>query len=249
MRVTTYVCGLLSCLTISSAFAEKMILPERTTTVTVSNRDINRVNCPGPVQDVFFSKEKPVAISTDSDNVFVKFLVRREGSRETLVKTPLDLHVVCDGQVYTLILEPADQQATTVRLGDNRMKTAKANAKQWGSIAMEEQVKKFTLAVYRDDLPQGFKKRHLPEADPRQQVRAYSDLKIEGLYEVIAPGVGLRATEYRIVATAPMELKEKDFLLRQLGQIVGVTVEPLRIEAGQSARLIIIDRSMNHDGS
>jgi hypothetical protein len=138
------------------ATADEVVQPERATAVIVSNRDVNRLNCPQGVQDVVWSAEKPVKVSRAGENVFVKFLVARQGERETFATTPLDVHVVCGGVVYTMILHPRDTDSVTVRLADGKRPALQAVAKEWASLAIEDRVKRMTLAVYRNQIPDTF---------------------------------------------------------------------------------------------
>jgi conjugal transfer pilus assembly protein TraK len=210
--------------------------------VFVSNRDVNRVNCPVPVDDVVWSAEKPVKVSHSGTNVFVKFLVQKQGDLERYVSSPLDVHVVCGGEVYTLILHPRDQDSVTVRLGSPERKALKVVAAEWGSLPTEERVKRLTLAVYRQQLPDAFARRRIEPADPRRNVPLFENAQVIGQYEVNATGTGLRAVEYVVYSKEGLRLAESDFLSPLLGDIVGVTVEPLNVEPDSFARLIVVER-------
>ncbi len=238
-RVTWCVIGLMS----SAAMAEDQVLPERATALPVSNRDVNRINCAQGVQDVIWSAEKPVKVSRSGDNVLVKFLVAKQGERETYATAPLDVHVVCGGAVYTLLLHPRDTDSVTVRLGDARRPQLQAVAKEWGSLAIEDQVRRLTLAVYRNQLPDTFTKKTIPTGDPRRNLSIYRNAQVVGQSEVLAPGLGLKAVEYVVIAGEAMQLSERDFLVPQLGDVVAVTVEPLALGRDDVARLIVIERA------
>jgi conjugal transfer pilus assembly protein TraK len=245
--VKTCVCTTASLLLLlsSAAFAEDAaVLPERTTAVVVSNRDVNRLWCQKDVEDVVWSKEKPVTVKVTGGNVFVKFMVAHQGESERYQSGALDLHVVCGGEVYTLILHPKDIDSATVRLGDLTRADLSTVAKDWGALALEEKVKKLTLIVYRHELPAGFTRKLIETADPRYAVRAYKDLQIFGQVETLATGTGLLATEYSVLAAKAMSLSERDFLLKDMGNIVGVTVDPLYVPAQGTARLIVVTRSL-----
>jgi len=228
--------------TAAAAADEERVLPERPTAVLVSNRDVNRINCTQGVQDVVWSAEKPVKVSRAGDNVFVKFLVAKQGERETYASAPLDVHVICGGAVYTLILHPRDMDSVTVRLGDARRLQLQAVAKEWGSLAIEDQVKRLTLVVYRNQIPDTFTKKAIAAGDPRRNLAIYRNAQIVGQSEVLAPGIGLKAVEYVVIAGEPMQLAERDFLVPQMGDVVGVTVEPLTLAKDDVARLIVIER-------
>ena len=53
------VCLALALLTEQSWADDPMALPERSTAIFVSNRDVNRVYCPAAIDDVVWSAEKP----------------------------------------------------------------------------------------------------------------------------------------------------------------------------------------------
>jgi hypothetical protein len=226
----------------TAAIAEERVLPEQPTTVLVSNRDVNRIHCPQGVQDVIWSAEKPVKVSRAGDNVFVKFLVAKQGERETYATAPLDVHVVCGGAVYTLILHPSAMDSVTVRLGDARRTQLQAVAREWGSLAIEDQLKRLTLAVYRNEIPDAFTRKVITTGDPRRNLAIYRNAQVVGQSEVIAPGIGLKAVEYVVIAGEAMQLAERDFLVAQMGDVVAVTLEPLALKKDEVARLIVIER-------
>jgi len=222
--------------------AEERVLPEQPTAVLVSNRDVNRIHCPDGVQDVIWSAEKPVKVSRAGDNVFVKFLVAKQGAKESYATAALDVHVVCGGSVYTLILHPRELDSVTVRLADTRRAQLQAVSKEWGSLAVEDQVRRLTLAVYRNQIPDAFSKRLIASGDPRRNLAVYRNAQVVGQSEVLAPGLGLKAVEYVVIAGEAMQLTERDFLVPQLGEVVGVTIEPLALAKDDVARLIVIER-------
>jgi len=243
--VKTCACMTASLLLLTSAVRadETTALPERTTAIVVSNRDVNRIYCPKDVEDVVWSKEKPVTVKVTGGNVFVKFMVARQGEAAKFAETPLDLHVVCAGEVYTLILHPRDLDSATVRLGNSTKQELAAVVKDWGSLALEDKVKRLTLVAYRHEAPSGFSRRMIETTDPRFSIKAYKDMQILGQAETLAPGTGLRATEYAVIAAKSMSLSERDFLLKDMGDIVAVTVDPLNVAAQGASRVIVITRS------
>lgn len=227
----------------ATALADEVVLPEVATAVVVSNRDVNRLSCPRGVQDVVWSAEKPVRVTKTDDNVFVKFLVARQGEEEQRTTVPLDLHVICNGAVYTLILHPRDMDSVTVRLNaGQRGQLAKIQA-EWGALALEERIKRLTLAVYKNELPDGFSRTAIKAPDPRRNVVLFENAQVVGQYETAAPGTGLKAVEYVVYAAEPMQLSERDFLAPEMGDLVGITLERLELEKDSFSRLIVIERS------
>lgn len=260
-KALTFACATSLLLTLAlNALADNsagiFVPPEKTTSVVVSNRDVNRINCPGPIQEVFWSVEKPIAVNYEGNNAFVKFKVRIEGDRNTYVREPADIHVVCRGQVYTMILLPREGNATTVRLGDKTVQAIKETLDTWGALALEEQVQKLTLAMYRDDIPNGFTKEEIHEnksfiRTPVPAVHAAKNkegqpinLQAVARYRVHAKGLGLIATEYSVYSQHDAYLHEKNFLHPAFGdRIVAITVDPIKVNAYRHARVFIIERS------
>jgi hypothetical protein len=224
------------------------VLPERSTSVVVSNRDVNRVYCPRAVEDVVWSAEKPVKITQQGQHVFVKFLIARVGTVESPVTSTFDLHVVCGGEVYTLIMHPRAMDSVTIRLGDPQRAELANVAKDWGGLALEDRIKRLTLAVYRNEIPDSFSRRRIEPSDPRRHVAVFENAEVIGQQEIVAPGTGLKATEYIVHAKEAMQLDERDFLTPLLGQIVGLTVDPLTVPADGFARLIVVERGGDHVG-
>jgi hypothetical protein len=229
------------------ARADEVVEPEKATAVIVSNRDINRVHCARGVQDVIWSAEKPVRVTKADENVYVKFMVARQGEREQRVETPLDVIVVCGGATYTLILHPRDMDSVTVRLDGGARGKLAGVAKEWGAIPVEDRVKRLTLAVYRNELPDTFVRRAIQAGDPRRNLALFENAQVVGQYEIAAPGTGLRAVEYVVYSAEAVQLSERDFLVPELGNIVGITLERHNVEKDSFVRLIVIERS-NADG-
>ena len=238
---------LIPLLTATASFAETVaaIPPEKTTAVVVSNRDVNRLSCSGPIQEVFWSQEKPMSVSTQGTNAFVKFLIKQTGNRIEKVSESVELHLVCADQVYTLILHPRDQDATTVRLGRGKLVSIAETAKEWGALALETKVRRLTLAVYLNELLSSFAKRPIPATEPRRGLLTADGLSVSATHDVLARGTGLIATEYSVYNNdAQRQLREQDFLRPEFGtEIVSITIDPLNLAPHQRARVIILSRS------
>ena len=84
--------------------------------VELSAREINRIVCPGPMTDLIFSEEKGLTGHFSGNNAFVKFTAEEVGGKLKYSKEPSEIHVVCNGSVYTIIGAPAEINAATVRL-------------------------------------------------------------------------------------------------------------------------------------
>jgi hypothetical protein len=246
--------------TASTAVApgDQQVAPEVTTAVMVSGRDVNRIACASEVQDVIWSEERPVKVSRDGASVFVKFLVEKVGGRYAPVTDPVDLHVVCSGAIYSLILHPQPIDSVTVRLTPAVSADLKRIVRQWGALPLEARVQKLTRIAYTDALPDGFQRRAIAADDPRRHIVLHTLNKygqrqpVTGIHlaprdELRAEGTGLRVTEYQLTSDRAREWREADFLDPAFGDEVGITIDPLRVRAGQPARLIVVTRSVSDD--
>jgi hypothetical protein len=237
-----------------SGRSDPEVLPEVTTKVAVSNRDVDRISCAGSVGDYFWSQEKPVDISASGNNLFVKFKIEHEGSKYVFTHEPVDVHIVCEEAVYTVVLVPEDIDSVTVRLQPGVSKALKHVVKEWGELPLESRIERLTLMMYHQEFPEGIQ--HLPiQGDDLRRTVSLTDRSgkpVNGVtircdYQVIAHGTGLQGQECEVVADHAVELNEGDFISRQFGNVVGVTLDPLKIEANQPARLFIIQRSVRDE--
>lgn len=220
---------------------------EKVTAVMVSARDVNRISCLGPVQDVFYSTEKNAEVTPEGTNVFVKFKKRQQGEVVEVATEPVDVHVVCGDKVYTMILHPRDMDSTTIHLAGGDTDRAQAVLREWGALPIEDRVKRLTLAAYSGELPASFQRTSLA-GDERRQQRIFGNLGIQAVSRITAPGLGLAAVEFELIAlTPPLTLDERDFLNTQISpDIVAITLDPLVLTpAVNKGRLIVIERSVS----
>lgn len=224
-----------------------VVLPDQTVTIPVSNQFVNRVFCPDGVGDVFHSTEKPMEVtSAEGGHVFVKFLVMRDPMtmRDQAVNDPADLHVVCGGKVYTMILQPRKMDSQTIRLGSPQLDAFMATAKEWSALPLEERIKRLTLTAYHEQAPAGFQRRVVSD-EGRRFARMFDDVIVQGKWETVAPGTGLKVTEYNVIVLKPMTVDARAFLRPEFGQVVGITVDPPVVdETSRHTRLFVVERSI-----
>ena len=82
-------------------------LPDQTSTIRLSNRDINHVICAGgEIEDVKFSAEKAIAVEKAGRDAWIKFLVREIDDAgavtRTFVTVPSEFFITCNGAVFAL---------------------------------------------------------------------------------------------------------------------------------------------------
>jgi conjugal transfer pilus assembly protein TraK len=230
------------------AFAQTVsALPDQTSHIRLSNRDVNHIVCVGgEIEDVKFSAEKGLAVERAGNDAWIKFLVKEVDDAgvktRTHVTAPSEFFVTCNGAVYPLQAEPADMPAQTIALVPGATQRARSNAALLGPLVEEERAVSIALAVLQDRVPASFSEiapSTLPlslSASPGLGLRERRRLAIEGS--------GLEASEYLVTSSETTTLDERLFLASALGSdIFAVTLDRLALAPGGSARLIVVRRN------
>lgn len=221
-------------------------LPDQTSTIRLSNRDVNHVICAGgEIEDVKFSAEKAIAVEKGGADAWIKFLVKEVDDAgavtRSYVTAPSEFFVSCNGAIYPLYAEPSDIPAQTVTLVPGRAQRAKANDELLGPLVEEERAVSITLAMLQDRIPASF-----TAVAPRAERVLLPSLPAARIIErrrVEIEGSGLSASEYRVEADADTSLDERLFLDRAFGaRVFAVSADRLSLKAGETARLIIVRR-------
>lgn len=233
--------------TAAPAFAQAIsALPDQTSRIRLSNRDVNHLVCVGgDIEDVKFSAEKGLAVERGGSDAWVKFLVKETddngATTRAYVTTPSEFFVSCNGAIYPLYAEPSDIPAQTVTLVPGASQRVRANDALLGPLVEEERAVSVTLALLQDRVPASF-----AEVAPRSDALAITDLPAVTLTErrrLDIEGSGLSASEYLLRASGATSLDERAFLDRALGaNIFAVTLDRLTLRAGDTARLIVVRR-------
>jgi conjugal transfer pilus assembly protein TraK len=239
--------GLLALIMSAPAAAQAIIaLPDQTSTIRLSNHDINHLICVGgEIEDIKFSAEKAIAVEKAGSDAWVKFLVREVDDAGSVTRTyvthPSEFFVSCNGAVYPLYAEPSDIPAQTVSLVPGSAQRARANEDLLGPLVEEERAVSITLALLQDRVPASF-----TSVAPRSGNLALSGLpnmRINERRRVEVEGASLSASEYRIEASIDAEIDERAFLDRTLGsRIFAITADRLSLKAGDTARIIVVRR-------
>ncbi len=225
-----------------------MALPDQTSRIQLSNRDINHVVCVGgEIEEVKFSAEKGLAVERGGSDAWIKFLVLETDDASfktrTYVTSPAEFFVSCNGAIYPLYAEPSDIPAQTVNLVPGQLQRARANDVLMGAMSAEERAVGVALAVLQDRIPASFS-----EAAPRRDSLILPGLAYAALTErrrLEVEGAGISVSEYLVRASAATVLDERDFLDVALGDdIFAVTLDRLSLQPGDVARLIVVRRSV-----
>ncbi|PTR12600.1 MULTISPECIES: type-F conjugative transfer system secretin TraK [unclassified Novosphingobium] len=221
-------------------------LPDQTSAIRLSNRDVNHVICVGgEIEDVKFSAEKAIAVEKSGSDAWIKFLVKEIDDAgqvtRSYVTVPSEFFVSCNGAIYPLYAEPSDIPAQTVTLAPGKAQRAKANDDLLGPLVEEERAVSVTLAMLQDRIPASFS-----AVAPRLGLIDLAGLpgaRITERRRVMIEGSGLSASEYRIDVPADTTLDERAFLDRTLGaRIFAVSADRLALKAGEAARIIVVRR-------
>lgn len=221
-------------------------LPDQTSTIRLSNRDINHVICAGgEIEDIKFSAEKAIAVERAGSNAWIKFLVREIDDAgavtRTFVTVPSEFFITCNGSVYALYAEPSDIPAQTVTLQAGTTQRARANEELLGPLVEEERAVSITLSMLQDRIPASFTA-VAPRSD-RLRLANLPGAEIDERRRVEIEGSGLSASEYLVTALIDTTLDERSFLAPELGaNIFAVTLDRTVLKPGDAARLIVIRR-------
>jgi conjugal transfer pilus assembly protein TraK len=235
---------ILAILAAAPAWAEQPpgpILPEVTTAVDLSSTDVNRIVCPGTINDLIFSKEKGVEGHFTGNNAFVKFsiLVEADAGKQYST-TPSELFVNCSGAIYSLIGTPKRIPSVTVRLSPPAATDLKQNIDRYQALPFEKKVLQLIREAYLGEYPESYR---VKVADAEVAVSADLTVRLTKTLEV--EGAGLRLKEYlaRPAAGRSVRITERDFLRPGMGErIVAVVVENQGLEPGQSSRVFIVEQ-------
>ncbi|MDE8654457.1 type-F conjugative transfer system secretin TraK [Novosphingobium album (ex Liu et al. 2023)] len=221
-------------------------LPDQTSAIRLSNRDVNHVICVGgEIEDVKFSAEKAIAVEKAGSDAWIKFLVRESDDAgqvtRSYVTVPSEFFISCNGAIYPLYAEPSNIPAQTVTLAPGKAQRAKANDDLLGPLVEEERAVSVTLAMLQDRIPASF-----TVVAPRLGTIPLTGLPAAYVSErrrVAIEGSGLSASEYRVDVTADTMIDERAFLDRTLGaRIFAVSADRLSLKAGEAARVIVVRR-------
>ena len=217
-----------------------LVPPETPTAVYLSSSDINRIVCPGTVNDLIFSKEKGIEGHIVGNNAFVKFTIAVQGDEKKYSTTPTELFMSCNDTIYSMIATPRRIPSVTLRLSPPATRDFKQNISRYQALPFEKKVLQLIREVYQGTYPDSYR-----IADADAMVNISVDLSVRLVRIVDVEGVGLRLKEYKVKPTADeaIQVDEKDFLRAEMGEgIVAVVVENHNIDQGGSSRVFIVEQ-------
>ena len=223
-----------------TCLANTVIQAEIPTSVTLSNKDINRIVCPGPMNDLIFSQEKAMTGHFSGNNGFIKFKIEDSGNEYIYAETQSELFVVCNNAVYTLLVTPANIPSVTLRLASPAGDSFKKNIAHYQNMPLEKQALLLIREAYHGTYPTSYR---ISEAT--RKVSLSSDLVVQLLQVVDVDGVGLRLKKYLVKSLSKnsIEVNEQRFLSSLISQsILAVSVENHTLKPDQSTMVFVVDQ-------
>jgi conjugal transfer pilus assembly protein TraK len=216
-----------------------IIQPEMPTYIQLSNRDINRIICPGPMTDLIFSEEKGITGHFSGNNAFVKFRAEDLNGELSYADAPSELFVVCNGAVYTLIAEPQEIPSVTINLSAPAKESYQKNIEHYKNMPLEKQVLQVIREAYEGIYPPSYKvmKNEVP-------MPMCGDLGVTQTLTLDVEGVGLRLMEYKATNTTgtKIEIREKDFLNMEISDsIIAVAIEDHILPSQGATRIFVVE--------
>lgn len=230
------------------------VLPEISTQVVLSNRDVNRIVCEsGEASKPVYSKEKPVEVGVSSDrrSFWVKFKYLAQGGVNHYYSEPTELYLTCGKSTFELIVLPKYENPHKILLGSNTKDRIKDNQALFSSLALEEAAITLTTKIIADGsggigLPESFEviqNRGTWMQNIYDSRGRLMPIEIRKERDVLVDGTGLRGSQYTIRALNNVTLTETMFLNSKFGtNIFAITAENLALSRGQISSLVIVHR-------
>lgn len=228
------------------AYAEQTVAPDVRTPVKVSNRDVNRFVCPGVMQDMIYSKEKDITGHFSKQDAFVKFKIKKIGSKMEYATRDNELYLVCDGNVYNIITQPSNMPAVTIRLNPPAGDSFKKNVAVFKNMPLEKQALHVILEAYSDTYPSSYKITSASEKERQQTIpiKPFVDATLEQYVDV--EGVGLRLKRYVVASQASskeVRIGEKDFLRSIISDaLLAVAIEDHTLRPQETTRVFVVEK-------
>ena len=224
------------------------VLPEVTTKIFISNRDINRFTCEGgrPVKDVIYSEEKGLAHEKKNDDAFLKLLVARDGyGKLKYKKDPVEIYVLCGSEAttYSLIGIPADIPAQHIKLAAPNEKIKK-NVSLFQGMPFEKKISLIMKQAYLADFPDSYT---LKEKDDDISINI-KGIAAKLKMVVRIEGEGLQVKIFNLMLKKQIDnefinVTEKLFLSQVYSKKpVAITLESQKIKSGRVTRLFVIEQ-------
>ena len=240
MRYFIPITAVLLAMSVGNCRADTVIPAEIPTAVELSNVDINRIVCSGPMTDLIFSQEKGMTGHFSGNNAFIKFKIEDMGGEYIYADEQSELFVVCNNTVYTLIVTPTGIPSVTIRLASPKGDSFKKNIAHYKNLPLEKQALQIIREAYEGTYPSSYQ-----VSEPTKIETLSPDLEVTLTQVVDVDGVGLRLKKYAVKSLVQdmVTLDEKLFLTSSVSQsILAVAIEDHNLHTGQATRVFVVDQ-------
>ena len=220
------------------------VLPDITNEIPLSNRQTNWFRCQDSLTDVAYSKEKNLEVTLKGKNGYVKFLEKRGENGEPVFQSgQTELIFNCSGTMYKLLVTPKNISSRTVLLARGQSERMEKNLIALAPKSEDERILELLKKVYLDRIPEGWE-----VSQGGTEVSVYKGLSAELKREVHVEGTGYKVLEYVLESERDgFELEEKLFNRVEFAKNpVAIAVDPLHLDKGEKARLLVVER-LNQD--
>jgi len=197
------------------------VRPNRLEYVPISVKDVNYLQCKnGVINDVTYSDEKPLIFKRGNQgtDAFIKTKARKDQNSSTVLyyTEDLDVYVVCDGEVYSLMLQPKMTVSQRIVLDGGKGKQIAANVTKISGMPHEEAVIDILDKIHseRGNLPSVFQ---VTKADLNESWKRVTDKTSARLREKIKlEGSGMTVYVYQLYSRLGDTLHEMDVVNAKL---------------------------------
>ena len=194
--------------------------------VTVSSRDINRIEMPEPVVEALSSKAIDVKIK--ERNIFVKVPDSH----------PAELFISTKKKNISLILVPKDIPAETIVVKDTRDGLSAPDLNLIEDNSYEGTIKKIMLFLFKRSAPSGYIASY-----PKDEGRLLNGVSVKKAYVIEGPLFQGEMYEIKNIGSGEVNLSEEMFY--QKG-IMAISIDKYNLVLGETCKLFIVKRS-RHD--
>ncbi len=216
---------LLFVMCVSKALATVVIEPSdaKSVFVTVSLKDINRIELPEDVVEALSSK--PIDIKIKGRNIFVKLLD----------STPSELFITTAKRTISLILIPKDIPAETVIVRDKvEGSTSYTSGFALSGMAYEETIKEIIFSLAKEIPLAGY----IP-VYPKSDEETLQGLSAKKIY--VIQGLMMQGEKYEIKNTSEQDMDLSEEMFYEEG-VLAVSIDKYTLRPNETSRLFIVRR-------
>ncbi|MDE1315500.1 type-F conjugative transfer system secretin TraK [Vibrio aestuarianus] len=198
-----------------------IVRPNRMEYVPISVKNVNYLQCKnGVINDRTLSEEKPLIFNRGSsgNDAFIKTKARKEQNTQKVLyyTEDLDLYVVCDGEVYSMMLQPKMIEPQRIILDGGKGKQIASNVQKINGMPHEETVIDILDKVHseRGNLPHVFQVTKANLNEPWNRVTEKTSARLRE--KIKLEGSGMTVYLYQMYSRLGDTLHEMDVVNAQL---------------------------------